>query len=51
MKRRIALALALAICLTLVCSVALADKVTVNFFHRWPNEPKNSYINGLIEEF
>lgn len=51
MKRHISLALALAICLTLVCSVALADKVTVNFFHRWPNEPKNSYINGLIEEF
>lgn len=27
------------------------DKVTVNFFHRWPNEPKNSYINSLIDEF
>lgn len=51
MKRRVALLLALAICLTLVCSVALADKVTVKFFHRWPNEPKNSYINGLIEQF
>ena len=31
--------------------MALADKVTVNFFHRWPNEPKNSYINSLIDEF
>lgn len=51
MKKHIALALALAICLTLVCSVALADKVTVNFFHRWPNEPKFSYLNKLIEEF
>ena len=49
MKKRIALAMA--ICLSLLCTVALADKVTVNFFHRWPNEPKNSYINSLIDEF
>lgn len=51
MKKCIALALAMAICLSLLCTVALADKVTVNFFHRWPNEPKNSYINSLIDEF
>lgn len=51
MKKRIALALTMAICLSLLCTVALADKVTVNFFHRWPNEPKNSYINSLIDEF
>ena len=51
MKKRIAKALAMAICLSLLCTVALADKVTVNFFHRWPNEPKNSYINSLIDEF
>ena len=51
MKKRIALALAMAICLSLLCTVALADKVTVIFFHRWPNEPKNSYINSLIDEF
>ena len=51
MKKRIALALAMAICLSLLCTVALADKVTVNFFHRWQNEPKNSYINSLIDEF
>ena len=51
MKKRIALALAMAICLSLLCTVALADKVTVNFFHRWPTEPKNSYINSLIDEF
>lgn len=51
MKKRIALALAMAICLSLLCTVALADKVAVNFFHRWPNEPKNSYINSLIDEF
>lgn len=51
MKKRIALALAMAICLSLLCTAALADKVTVNFFHRWPNEPKNSYINSLIDEF
>ena len=51
MKKRIAFALVLTMCLTLLCTVALADKVTVNFFHRWPSEPKFSYINGMIEEF
>lgn len=51
MKKRIAFVLAAVLCLSLVCSVALADKVTVKFFHRWPNEPKNSYINGLIADF
>ena len=29
MKKRIALALAMAICLSLLCTVALADKVTL----------------------
>lgn len=49
MKRRVALLLA--ICLVLMSTAVLAEKVTVNFFHRWPSEPKNSYINGLIEQF
>ena len=50
MKKRIALALAMAICLSLLCTVALADKLTVNIYHRSPNQPKNSYINSLIDE-
>lgn len=29
-----------------------ADKVTtIKFFHRWPNEPRNSYFNYIKEEF
>lgn len=27
------------------------DQVVINFFHRWPNEPRNTYYNELIEEF
>lgn len=27
------------------------DKVVINFFHRWPNDPKNSMFNELIEEY
>ena len=48
--KKLALALALVLCLT-ACAVAFADQVTVKFFHRWPNEPKLSYLNGLIAEF
>jgi raffinose/stachyose/melibiose transport system substrate-binding protein len=48
--KRLALALALVLCLT-ACAVAFADQVTVKFFHRWPNEPKLSYLNGMIAEF
>lgn len=28
-----------------------ADEVTINFFHRWPNEPRNTFYNDLISEF
>ena len=49
--KRIALVLTLAMCLTMVCSAALADQVTVKFFHRWPNEPKFSYLESIIAEF
>lgn len=26
-------------------------EVTIDFFHRWPNEPKNSYFADLVAEF
>lgn len=53
MKKRIALVLAMCLALVCsVCSVSLADeKITLKFFHRWPNEPKFSYVNNLIESF
>jgi raffinose/stachyose/melibiose transport system substrate-binding protein len=25
--------------------------VEIDFFHRWPNEPKNAYFTELVEEF
>lgn len=27
------------------------DKVVINFFHRWPNEPKNTFFNEAVKEF
>lgn len=30
---------------------AEGDKVVINFFHRWPNDPKNSMFKSLIEEY
>ena len=48
--KKFALILAVVMCLS-VCTSAFADQVTVRFFHRWPNEPKLSYLNGLIAEF
>ncbi len=24
------------------------DVVEIDFFHRWPNEPKNAYFAGLV---
>lgn len=30
---------------------ASAEQVTLNFFHRWPAEPKNSYFADIVKEF
>ncbi len=30
---------------------AEGDKVVINFFHRWPNDPKNSMFNELIQQY
>lgn len=27
------------------------DVTVINFFHRWPNEPRNTYFNELVAEF
>ncbi|MFC0559140.1 ABC transporter substrate-binding protein [Halalkalibacter alkalisediminis] len=27
------------------------DTVTLNFFHRWPNDPHNQYFKDVVEEF
>ena len=27
------------------------EKVVINFFHRWPNDPKNSMFQELIQEY
>lgn len=30
---------------------ATSKKTTISFFHRWPNEPKNSYFNDLVARY
>lgn len=27
------------------------DKVVINFFHRWPNDPKNAMFKSLVEQY
>lgn len=55
-RRAIGAAIAIA-ALTLplaACSPSSGDsegQVEISFFHRWPNEPKNSYFAELVEEF
>lgn len=34
-----------------VASPKSDEKVTLQFFHRWPNEPFNAYFNSVIEDF
>ena len=50
MKKLVA-ALVLAVLCVSMLSCAFADKTVVHFFHRWPNEPKLSYINSIIDAF
>lgn len=34
------------------CSAGADDgQVEINFFHRWPNEPKKTYYDDLVKEF
>lgn len=45
-----ALALPLAAC-TASSDGASEGQVTIDFFHRWPNEPKNTYFTELVQRF
>ncbi|WP_456286571.1 extracellular solute-binding protein [Microbacterium sp. JZ70] len=44
----VALALPLAACSS---GSGDGDKVEIDFFHRWPNEPKKTYFDELVAEF
>lgn len=46
-----ALALPLAACAGGGDTGTSGDAVEIDFFHRWPNEPKNAYFAALVEEF
>lgn len=46
-----ALVLPLAACGGSDTEPAAEGQVTIDFFHRWPNEPKNSYFADLVERF
>ncbi|MFF1573503.1 ABC transporter substrate-binding protein [Leifsonia sp. NPDC058292] len=54
--RRVAAVVVAAALLTplAACSASGSDgdkHVTLEFFHRWPNEPKNTYFKDLVAEF
>lgn len=55
LRRVVAIAVAAALITPLAaCATNGGGKdqpVTIEFFHRWPNEPKNSYFTGLVAEF
>lgn len=46
-----ALALPLAACSSGDDTGASGDQVELNFFHRWPNEPKKAYFDDIVAEF
>lgn len=52
----------LLLCIIMIMSLAACGKgadnketsdeqVVINFFHRWPNEPRNTYYNEIVAEF
>lgn len=52
MKKLVSIALVLAVLLSLaVLPAAAEEKVTLRFFHRWPNEPKGPYMDEVIRKF
>ncbi|SKC76281.1 ABC transporter substrate-binding protein [Maledivibacter halophilus] len=63
MKRILTLVLSLVILISLTACGGGSDNQTdqtgssegdvtvINFFHRWPNEPKNTFFNELVAEF
>lgn len=36
---------------TQAAATTTGGKVTINFFHRWPNEPKKSFYDNKVKEF
>lgn len=61
MKKRITAVLALLAACTLLFAAGSSEtsatssgkqqQTTITFFHRWPNEPKNSYFNDLVARY
>ena len=54
MKKSLALLLALLLTLGMASAAAAAlaeEKITLTFFHRWPNEPKGPYMDEVIAKF
>lgn len=54
MKKSLPLFLALILVLGLAAAIPAAfaeEKITLTFFHRWPNEPKGPYMDQVIAAF
>ncbi len=54
MKKLVALLLTLTMMLGIAGALTTAsaeEKITLTFFHRWPNEPKGPYMNQVVAAF
>lgn len=51
MKKSLALFLALILTLSLAGAALAEEKITLTFFHRWPNEPKGPYMDEVVAKF
>jgi raffinose/stachyose/melibiose transport system substrate-binding protein len=54
MKKALAVFLVLLLTLSMASAIPAAfaeEKITLTFFHRWPNEPKGPYMNEVITKF
>ena len=52
MKKLLSVVLVLAVLLSTAVLPAIAEeKITLHFFHRWPNEPKGPYMDEVIRKF
>jgi len=54
MKKSLAVFLVLLLTLSMASAIPAAfaeEKITLTFFHRWPNEPKGPYMNEVVAKF
>lgn len=51
LRKHLGVALLIVLLFTAVAPAFAQEEVVIRFFHRWPNEPRNSYFAALVKEF